>query len=310
MCALKASVIIPTRGRDECLRQTLRDLGGQDTAPGAFDVWVVDQNEPALSGLEEALGSAARLHHHKMAPEGSHAGRNVAIAATDADICIFVDDDVRLPPHFVSAHLTAQELYRQQAPAVAAVAGRVIQPRDGLTEADMVRTGELARYHRLTGRVTGNFVGFELGFVDHIHECNFSALTAVLRQAGGFNEEFRGNAYFEGTDLSLRIQKLGRRIIYRPDIVLTHLQAGAGGNRVQRKAEHTYWYMRNLALLNSLHMSIVTLPLFTSLGVGYVAGKAIKNMDLAIAIQGLKGLARGLAYFAPGATRMKSRAKK
>jgi glycosyltransferase involved in cell wall biosynthesis len=309
MSALKASVIIPTKGRDTCLRQTLRDLGAQDMEPGTFDVWVVDQNEPALTGLAEDLGPAVKLHHRPMKPEGSHAGRNTAIAETSAPLCIFVDDDVRLPPHFVSAHVTAQDIYRQQAPAVAVVAGRVIQPNDGLTEEDMIRGGELAKYHRITGRVTGNFVGFELGFVDHIHECNFSALTSVLRQAGGFNEEFQGNAYFYGVDLCQQIVKSGRRIIYRPDIVLTHLQEGSGGNRVHRKAEHTYWYMRNLGLLNSLHMSAITMPLFATLGAGYVTAKAVKNWDASIAMEGFKGLARGLAYFAPGAQRRKSRAK-
>lgn len=304
--SLRASIIIPTRGRDACLRQVLRDLSAQDLPAGTFDVWVVDQNSPPLAELStEAM--PVRLHHETMPPQGSHAARNRAIFATDAPLCIFVDDDVRLPPHFVASHLQAHDLYWQTLKEVAVVAGRVVQPKDGLTEEQMLRSGELARYDRLTGRVKGNFTGFELGFVDHIHECNFSARTEALRHVGGFNEAFEGNAYFYGVDLSMRLKKAKYRIMYRPDIVLTHLQEPSGGNRVSNKADHTYWQMRNLGLLNSLHMRVLGLPAFSAYALGYVLGKAMKNTDPHIAIKGVKGVVDGLRYFVPGARRLKLR---
>ena len=65
--------------------------------------------------------------------------------------------------------------------------------------------GQPARYNRWLGRVSGNFVGPSPARVEHIHECNFSARTSALRAIGGFNEEFQGNAYFEGADLALRL---------------------------------------------------------------------------------------------------------
>lgn len=219
----RASVIIPTRGRDACLRVTLQDLSSQVRPEGGFDVWVMDQNDHALVDLEKDCPGVI-LHHERMAPLGSHAGRNHAIFQTEAEVCIFVDDDVRLPPTFVKAHTDALSLYSAGPKDVACVAGRVVQPKDGFTESEMIENGKLARYNKLIGHVTGNFVGFELGFVDHIHECNFSARTSALRRIGGFNEEFKGNAYFEGADLALRLKKAGYKIMYRPDIVLTHLQ--------------------------------------------------------------------------------------
>ncbi|MBI3544955.1 MAG: glycosyltransferase family 2 protein [Deltaproteobacteria bacterium] len=292
------SVIIPTRGRDACVRQTLRDLGEQDFRD--FDVWLVDQNDKPLAGLP--LPGVA-LVHEKMPPLGSHAGRNHAIFRTSAEVCVFVDDDVRLEPGFLAAHARA---YRE-AQGLACVAGRVVQPRDGFSEEQMRRMGRPARYNRWIGTVSGNFVGVERSAAEHIHECNFSARTSALRAIGGFNEEFRGNAYFEGADLALRLIDAGFAISYRPDIALTHLQDGGGGNRVSDKARHTYWYMRNYALLGSLHMRRIGLPFFGSYGFAYVLAKAAKNGDASIAVQGLKGLADGLKYFIPGRRRLRTR---
>ena len=301
MAQPRASVIIPTRGRDACVRQTLRDLSMQQYRE--FDIWVVDQNDAALVGLENETGGIF-LHHERMAPLGSHAGRNHAIFKTAAEICIFVDDDVRLDSRFVGAHV---EIYQQSSISVASIAGRVIQPCDGFTEEQMRKMGQPARYNRWLGRVSGNFVGSQSAAVDHIHECNFSAKTSALREIGGFNEEFQGNAYFEGADLALRLIKAGYQVVYRPEILLTHLQEGAGGNRVNDKASHTYWFMRNYGLLNSLHMHQISLPIFAVYGVAYVIAKAAKNVNSKIAISGLKGLGAGLRYFLPGAIRLRSR---
>lgn len=296
------SVIIPTRGRDECLRQTLRDLSAQTYRD--FDVWVVDQNDLPLTGLSEAADGVA-MHHERMPPLGSHAGRNHAIFQTDASVCVFVDDDVRIAHDFLARH--AEEYTRNL--KLACIAGRVVQPRDGYDEERMHKMGRPARYNRITGLVSGNFVGSQSALVDHIHECNFSARTSALRDIGGFNEEFKGNAYFEGADLALRLIEAGHEIEYHPEITLTHLQEGAGGNRVVDKARHTYWFMRNYGLLNSLHMSRLGAPIFSSYAVAYVLAKAVKNLDISIASQGLKGVIAGWTYFLPWRTRLRTRSQ-
>lgn len=292
------SVIIPTRERDVCLRQTLQDLALQEFRD--FDVWVIDQNPAPLEGLQREAGELT-LHHEHMPPMGSHAGRNHAIFKTAAEICVFVDDDVRFEQSFIGDHARAYGPDR----ALDCIAGRVVQPRDGYTKEQMRHIGRTARYNPWMGLVHGNFVGMERAKVQHIHECNFSARTAALRTVGGFNEEFQGNAYFEGADLALRLIEAGYCIEYRPEIVLTHLQEGAGGNRVVDKARHTYWFMRNYGLLNSLHMHAVGLPVFSSYGMAYVVGKAVKNRDIKIAVQGVRGLVAGLRYFVPGARRLR-----
>lgn len=298
---LVASIIIPTRGRNECLRKTLESLSQQRFQE--FDVWVMDQNLEPLPNLKQNL-PAITLHHVSMPPLGSHAGRNRAIFETDSEICIFVDDDVLLPRDFVEKHVFA---YKKNPSKISAVAGRVIQPKDELSEEEMYQQGKPARYNRWLGRVTGNFFGSQSCYVDHIHECNFSASTKALRLIGGFNEEFQGNAYFEGADLSLRLIQANHRVLYCPEITLIHLQEGFGGNRVTDKAQHTYWYLRNYGLLNSLHMHKIGISAYLFHAFAYLFGKSLLHTSPHITLKGLRGLVDGLQYFLPNKTRLKIR---
>ena len=297
----EVSVIIPTRGRNECLRRTLESLSQQRFQE--FDVWVMDQNLEPLPNLKQSIPNTT-LHHISMPPLGSHAGRNQAIFETDSKVCIFVDDDVLLPKDFIEKHVLA---YQKNFPPISAVAGRVIQPKDQLSEEEMYRRGKPARYNRWLGRVTGNFFGSQSCFVDHIHECNFSASTQALRRVGGFNEEFQGNAYFEGADLSLRLIRSNHKILYCPEITLIHLQEDFGGNRVTDKAQHTYWYLRNYGLLNSLHMHKIGISAYLLHASAYIFGKSLLHTSPQITFNGLRGLVDGLQYFLPNKTRLKTR---
>ncbi|MGE4232250.1 MAG: glycosyltransferase family 2 protein [Bacteriovoracia bacterium] len=290
---LSVCVIIPTRGRTHCVYETLSTFAIQDDLD--FDLWLIDQNEVPLK-LEQY---SFPIYHEHMEPLGSHAGRNRAIYKTDKDICIFVDDDVLVPKNFISLHKQAFKRALEVNDNIGVVAGRVIQPKDNLTDLQMQQLSRRATYNAITGQVYGNFFGTTQEYVDHIHECNFAAQTKVLRLVGGFNERFAGNAYFEGTDLSLRILKSGYKIIFRPEVSLTHMQDSLGGNRVQEKSTHNYWYMRNLSLLNSLHLKKRYLPVFELYSILYILGKSAKNLDFRIATEGFKGLFEGLRFFLP-----------
>ncbi len=280
------------------MRNTLEDLSRQSFKD--FDVWVVDQNTAPLKDLGHHLGSV-KLRHIPMEPLGSHAGRNKAIFATDSELCVFVDDDVRLKPEFLYLHVSKHRSLASD--KIAVVCGRVVQPKDGYSEEKMQRIGQLARYSRYFGLVSGNFVGRMSGHIDHLHECNFSAKTDVLKEVGGFNEEFRGNAYFEGAELALRIKSAGYGLIYDGSIEVLHLQEGSGGNREKDKAKHTYWFMRNYSLLNSGFMLRPMIPFFEIYNITYVFAKALKNRNVSIAVEGLRGLKDGFRFFSPSAIR-------
>jgi GT2 family glycosyltransferase len=50
---------------------------------------------------------------------------------------------------------------------------------------------------------------------------------------GGFDTRYKNNAFREESDMSMRMANLGYKIYFNPKVVLTHLAAPYGGNRVK-----------------------------------------------------------------------------
>jgi glycosyltransferase involved in cell wall biosynthesis len=113
MAELKASVIVPTRGRPEYLRVTLQSLAAQDLDPGAYEVVVVDDGPSAQTltvTRQVAAGSPARLEYvQREGVPGLNSARNTGIAAAQSDLIVFVDDDVEAPPEWLRELLAGRE---------------------------------------------------------------------------------------------------------------------------------------------------------------------------------------------------------
>ena len=102
---LKASVIVPTRGRPGYLRVALESLAAQDLGPGDYEVLVVDDGPDAETRAmvqQMAAHSRARLRYIERAGvPGLNSARNTGIAAAESDLIVFVDDDVEAPPEWL-----------------------------------------------------------------------------------------------------------------------------------------------------------------------------------------------------------------
>jgi glycosyltransferase involved in cell wall biosynthesis len=113
MAELKASVIVPTRGRPEYLRVTLESLAAQDLDPGAYEVVVVDDgpSEQTLTVTREVeAGSSARLEYvQREGVPGLNSARNTGIAAARSDLIVFVDDDVEAPTGWLRELVAGRE---------------------------------------------------------------------------------------------------------------------------------------------------------------------------------------------------------
>jgi GT2 family glycosyltransferase len=97
---MRATVVIPTRGRPQYLAVALRSVLAQ-----AEDVLVVvDGPDPPSEAVARAGGARVVVHD---APRGLNAARNTAIAHGDADLIAFVDDDVEVRPGWLEALLRA-----------------------------------------------------------------------------------------------------------------------------------------------------------------------------------------------------------
>ncbi|MCK9248237.1 MAG: glycosyltransferase [Solirubrobacteraceae bacterium] len=129
-----AIVAIPTTGRPDHLDHALRSVLPQARAHGV-DVVVVDDGPSATTrDLASRHGVGCITHPRR---RGLNASRNAAIAATDADLVCFLDDDAEVTDGWLAALLDAAA----GAPDAAALGGPVLARLAGR---DAARDGALA----------------------------------------------------------------------------------------------------------------------------------------------------------------------
>jgi len=202
------SVVIATFQREVLLRETIADVLAQDYP--AFEIIVVDQSKTPITNLD------SRVTVIPTQPPHLPRARNIGIQAARGEIIVFVDDDVALPPDFLTMHTLPYADAR-----VGAVAGRVIlDPNPARPLIAPPATGI-------------DFDRAQPGNVPFARGCNMSFRRAALRQAGGFDEHYSTIAWSEEEDLCFGIRRLGFQIRFEPRAWLVHRQARAGGMRTQ-----------------------------------------------------------------------------
>jgi glycosyltransferase involved in cell wall biosynthesis len=121
--AVNLSVIIPTRGRPDVLRDCLLTLCRQDAAPDQMEIVVVDDGSPdelnpVVVEVTERCPCAMRCV--RQAPSGLNVARNHGVDVTSGAVLAFLDDDTLVSPGWARAMLSAFEDCR-----CSAVGGRV-----------------------------------------------------------------------------------------------------------------------------------------------------------------------------------------
>lgn len=101
--ALLLSVVVATHNRPEQLALTLASLEAQDLARDSYQVIVVDDG----SSPPAQVAGFGRVQLVRLEGVERCAARNAGATAATAPLLLFVDDDMRLPRHFLKAHLAA-----------------------------------------------------------------------------------------------------------------------------------------------------------------------------------------------------------
>jgi glycosyltransferase involved in cell wall biosynthesis len=190
-------LVVATIGRERELARLLRSIERQRYE--RVRVIVVDQNEDDRVGRALA-GSDLELLVLQAEPGLSRA-RNVGLAAIEADVVGFPDDDCELPPGLL-------ERVAQRLGALDGISGRTAD----------------------AGRSAGRWAA-EPGFVDRNgvwHRVNSAALflrAGVVREVGDFDERLGlPGSSGEEVDYVLRALATGARILYDPTLVVRHEQ--------------------------------------------------------------------------------------
>jgi len=236
MVAHRISVIVPTVGRPESLTQLFGSLVLQSHRPDEVIVADGSGGEEVARIIAQPLWSASGLNVRRLAvqPQNAVRQRRAAIAVSEAEYLLLLDDDVVLEPTCVAALLDGMH----SAPDVVAVTADFNnQPWSGPTT---VWRWYLRWCHGLTdgewqGRVVGPLLRFgyrptpqRLASMEWLGAGNSLVRRDAYDQVGGFSDFFLHRSTMnEDVDLGLKLGRVGR-ILLCPAARMAHHHAPSG----------------------------------------------------------------------------------
>lgn len=109
---LTVSVIIPTYNRKDFLHETLDSLAQQTYPSDCFEVIIIDDGSTDGTAAIAAEVFPFSLRYFWQSNQGDAAARNVGAQQSQADILVFLDDDILVEPgyliHLIQAHNIGQ----------------------------------------------------------------------------------------------------------------------------------------------------------------------------------------------------------
>jgi GT2 family glycosyltransferase len=210
---VKLSVVIPTHNRAEHLPRLLHSLALQTAPPVDFEVILVaDGCEDNTATVARAFSLPFQLTCIELPASGAAAARNRGAAAAQADLLLFLDDDMQALPELVAAHLAAHAAR----PGGVVLGYFPIPPAD-----DDGNFMALAASHWWAGKFASQaHWAHRFTFADFCTG-NVSLPRQLFLQAGGFDERFK-EAAGEDYDLGVRLLRVGARFAFARDAASWH----------------------------------------------------------------------------------------
>jgi GT2 family glycosyltransferase len=226
------SAVIPTIGRPDSLDRLLRSLAAQSVRPAEVLIADGSDNDETMGVAERWRDSGVR--HIRVRPPNAVAQRIAAIAQSESDFLLLLDDDVELDP----------ECLRQMLLGMASESGVVAVVADISNQAWSHPTRAWRWYLRWVlgmreGEWEGRVVGPLLRFCfpgpekkPRPMEWIGGGITLVRRDAyqrvGGFSDFFLHRCTInEDVDLGIKLGRVGK-ILFWPEARLAHYHSPSG----------------------------------------------------------------------------------
>lgn len=201
------SVIIPTYGRPDQLRNCLDSLVEVEPPSNGFEVLVVDDGTPEpLEPRLEPWKDRLRLTVLRQENSGPGPARNLGLSAAQGRFIAFTDDDCLIEPGWLQ---TLEAAFVDHPDAM--LGGRTVQkPGDPYSETNQLIFDAVHQFYNESGQGAQFFPSN-----------NMAISAALLREVGGFKPRFFPHAS-EDRELCDRWRHLGHELVYVPEAWLIH----------------------------------------------------------------------------------------
>lgn len=206
------SVVIPTHNRCATLASCLANLERQSLAKDRFEVIVV--NDGSTDGTErlcQGLSMSFPVTYLRQTNAGAGAARRLGCEAATGKYLLLFNDDTVAPVHLLAEHLRVQRSHSQEK---CAVLGHFRYPGGA-------RKRALPSFF-----ATRPFLFPQLTMKEGVYggssyfiACNLSIRRQAVLGVGSFDPQFR---VAEDTELGVRLEKEGYRILYHPKALAWH----------------------------------------------------------------------------------------
>jgi glycosyltransferase involved in cell wall biosynthesis len=264
------SVVIPTHNRARLLAKHLLQLKDQSLPPEQFEVIVVaDGCMDDTATILRGLALPYRLTVLEQTPRaGASAARNRGAEAAQADVLLFLDDDMEPRAGLLRAHLNAQ-----QAMAGGVVVGYFPMQAPQKGESVFTKATRLwwaDRFHELA------LPNHRFSLKDFCTG-NVSLVRRAFHNAGGFDEAIGQSGAGEDYELGYRLLKNKVLFQYAPAAETLHASTSSWDATLQRAREEGYGqaiivqrhpellYGFNTSRLSRLSDSILLRPLWVAI---------------------------------------------
>ncbi|WP_332309384.1 glycosyltransferase [Pseudomarimonas arenosa] len=219
---LRASVVVPVYNQLQhtltCLR-ALMACADRD----AFEVIVVDDG--SSDATAELLPQIPGLVFHKNPQNLGFIGAcNAGAARARGEYVVFLNNDTAVQPGWLEALLATFEQHDR----VGLVGAKLVYPDGRLQEAGGIvfSDGSGWNYGRFDDPADPRY-----NFVREVDYCSGAAIAlprALFEQLQGFDAHY-APAYYEDTDLAMRVRQSGLRVLYQPKSVVVHFEGVTSG---------------------------------------------------------------------------------
>ena len=216
------SVVICAFNQFDLTMQTLLSLSGNSGV--SFETILIDNaSQDEVRQIERRVAGLRLIRNESNL--GFLQASNQGIAASRGRYVLLLNNDVYLPPNAL-----ARAVQRMDGDAsIGALGGKVVRTHGQLQEAGCVlfSDGSSAGY----GRDRDPFEP-EFDFprdVDFVSGLFLMMPRKLMLDLGALDVAF-APAYYEDTDLCVRVWKSGRRVVYDPSVVIVHLEYGSARN--------------------------------------------------------------------------------